>query len=177
MDPVTAIGLLASVSQLIQGCNTLLTLIKTFKDGDKDLLELVNHVSSFEEALKGFDRVLRSRQTQHHIAPEVIKAALEEGFATIQNLQRRLAQIFKSDLSAVRRMKWVQNKSSLTRLQERLKAQNTMLQSFLALAHAFVALFFQVGVTTAYSDLQRNLSRSLQPASAVPPSLLQCGRG
>ena len=139
MDPITALGLLSSVSQLIQASNSLLELMKSFKDAEKELLELFNDVSIFDEALKGFDRVLRSRQTRHNISARVIKSALEEAFATIQDLKTRLVQISKSEVSPMRRIKWVQHKSSLKKLHDRIKEQSAMLQIFLALAHAFVA--------------------------------------
>jgi len=140
MDPISVIGLLASLSSLIQASNTLLGVMRNLKDAEKEILELYNDVSVFEEALKGFDRVLRSRQTRHNVSTDVINNALQEGSATIQDLGIRLVQIFKCNVSAVRRIKWAQQKSSLTRAHERLKGQSTMLQSFLALAHAFVAL-------------------------------------
>ena len=138
MDPITVIGLLASLSNLVQASDSLRQVLKSFKDGEKELLELFNDVSVFEEALKGFDRVLRSRKTQHKISGAVINSALEESSATIQDLEKRLVEISKFEVSAMRRMKWVQHKSSFKRLHERLSAQSTMLQSFLALAHAFV---------------------------------------
>ncbi len=141
MDPISVIGLLASLSSLIQASNTLLNVMRSIKDAEKEILELYNDVSVFEEALKGFDRVLRSRQTRHNISTDVIDNALQEGSATIQDLGTRLVQIFKCKVSAVRRIKWAQQKSSLKWAHERLKGQSTMLQSFLALAHALVALF------------------------------------
>ena len=138
MDPISAIGVLASLSSLVETSNSVLVLIKSFRNGDKELLELYNDISLFNEALKGFDRVLRSRQTRHNVSEKVISNALDESSATIQDLERRLLHISNSDVSAMRRMKWVQNKSSLKKLHERLKEQCTMLQSFLALAHALV---------------------------------------
>ena len=138
MDPITAIGLIGSLANLIEASNALLNVVQTFKDADKELLELITDVFAFEEALRGFNRVLRSRQTKHHISATVIKRALEEASTTIQGLESRLVQMSKSEVSAVRRMKWVQHKSSLKKLHERLKEQSTMLQSFLALAHASV---------------------------------------
>ncbi len=139
MDPITALGLLASLSSLIKASNSLLEVVKSFKDGNKELLELFNDVSIFEEALKGFDRVLRSRQTKHEISTTVISKALEEASRTIQELESKLIHMSKSEVSSVRRMKWVQHKSSLIKLHERVKEQSAMLQSFLALAHAYVA--------------------------------------
>ena len=140
MDPITAIGVLASLSSLIKASNSVINVLKSFKDGERELLELLSDVALFEEALKGFDRVLRSRQIKHNISAPVIQNALEEGFTTIQELELRLVQIEKCESSAVRRMKWVQHKSSLKKLHARLKAQSTTLQGFLALAHAFVAM-------------------------------------
>ena len=138
MDPITTIGLLGSLANLIEASNALLKIAQTYKDADRELYELITDVSAFEEALRGFNRVLRSRQTKHHISATVIKRALEEASTTIQGLKSRLDQTSKSEVSAVRRMKWMQHKSGLKRLHERLKEQSTMLQSFLALAHAFV---------------------------------------
>ena len=138
MDPITALGVLSSVSQLIQVSNSLLELLKAFKDAEKELLELFNDVSNFHEALKGFDRVLRSRQTRHNISGKVINTSIEDAFATIQEIEARLVQISKSEVSSMRRVKWVQHKSSIKKLHDRIKEQRAMLQSFLALAHAFV---------------------------------------
>ena len=139
MDPITAIGLVSSVSQLLQATGSLLELIKTFKDAEKEMVEIFNDISMFDEALKGFDRVLRSRQTKHNISGRVINSALEDAFATIHDLEMRLVQMSKSEVSPLRRMKWVQHRSSLKKLHDRIKEQRAMLQSFLALAHAFVA--------------------------------------
>lgn len=138
MDPITALGVLSSVSQLIQASNSLLELLKAFKDAEKELLELFNDVSNFHEALKGFDRVLRSRQTRHNISGKVINTSIEDAFTTIQEIEARLVQILKSEVSPMRRVKWVQHKSSIKKLHDRIKEQRAMLQSFLALAHAFV---------------------------------------
>lgn len=140
MDPCTVIGLLGALYNLIEASNHLLKIAKTLKERDRDLLELCNGVSFFEEALKSFDRVLRSRQTNHNISTSVIRKALEESSTTIQELESRLSHIAKSDASAVRRMKWLQNKPTVKKLHERVKTQRSMLQSFLALAHTFVAL-------------------------------------
>lgn len=104
MDPISVIGLLASLSSLIQASNTLLCVMKTLKDADKEILELYNDVSVFEEALEGFDRVLRSRQTRNNVSTDVIDNALQEGSATIQDLETRLVQIYKCNVSAVRRI-------------------------------------------------------------------------
>ncbi|KAL8908685.1 MAG: hypothetical protein Q9207_000653 [Kuettlingeria erythrocarpa] len=136
MDPITAIGVLASLSNLIQASNSLLKVLKSFKHGDNELLELFNDVSIFAEALKGFDRVLRSRQTCHGISTTVIIKALGEAFKTIQELESKLTHLTRSESSTIRRMKWVQHKTSLTKLHGHLKDQATMLQSFLTLAHA-----------------------------------------
>lgn len=139
MDPVSVIGLLGALCNLLDLSNKLYQIAKNFKEGDRDLLELCHDVSFFAEALKGFDRVLRSRQTNHNISTSVISKALEESTWTIQEIQSKLSHISKSESSAVRRMKWLQNKSTVKKLHERVKTQSSMLQSFLTLAHTFVA--------------------------------------
>ena len=139
MDPFTALGLLASLSSLIRASNSLLEVPKSFKDGDREILELFSDVSVFAEALKGFDRVLRSRQTNHRISTTVISKALEDAARTIQELERKLVHMSQFESSAMRRMKWVQHKSSVTKLHDRVKEESTILQSFLTLAHAYVA--------------------------------------
>ncbi|KAL6717453.1 hypothetical protein ACLMJK_005368 [Lecanora helva] len=136
MDPITAIGLLGTLANLIQASNCLLEVAKNYREGEKEVQEVFNDVAVFEEALKGFDRVLRSRQTKHNISATVMTNALSEAAITIQKLESKLVQICRSEVSAVRRMKWVQNKSNVNKLHDRLKEQTSMLQSFLALAHA-----------------------------------------
>lgn len=140
MDPITVIGLLASLSSLIKACRSAIKLIESLKDGDKELQELLSNISLFAEALKGFDRVLRSRQTIHGISGSAIGTALDDAEMTIKELEGRLLQLSSVEVSAVRRVRWIQNKSRVKKLQDRLKEQNAMLQSFLALAHTLVAL-------------------------------------
>ena len=138
MDPLSVLSLLATLGSLIKTSNQLLQIAKSFREADRDLLELCNDVTFFEESLKGFGRVLRSRRTKHGIDILVIKRAFEESFNTIQELETRLSQIAKSDTSAVRRIKWLQSRSAIRKLHERVKSQSSMLQNFLVLAHTSV---------------------------------------
>lgn len=138
MDPVTIIGLLASLSSLIQASSSVVSIIQTYKDGDRDLEDLSNDISVFAEALKGFDRVLRSRQTMPRISGSVTRNALEAAGKTVKDLGTHLQHLSGYEVSVVRRMKWVQNKSSVKKLHERLKEHNAMLQTFVALTHAYV---------------------------------------
>lgn len=138
MDPITIIGLVASVTNLIHVSKSVLEVIKTFKDGGKDLSNLLNETAVFAEALTGFERVLRSRATSHHISGAAIESVLETSTNTMKDLELRLKQISSSEVSAVRRLKWVQHASRLEKLHERLKEQNAMLQTFLSITHAFV---------------------------------------
>lgn len=140
MDPFSAIAVLASLSILIKASDSALEILKSFREGEKDLLDLWNDIAIFEEALKGFDRVLRSRQTKHNISSHVIQNALDEGSATMAELELRLVESTKCNSSTVRRMRWVYHKSDFEKIHSRIKAQNTVLQSFLALAHASVSL-------------------------------------
>ena len=166
MDPLTAIGVLASLSSLIEASKSVVDILRGFKEGEKDLSQLVNDIAVFEEALKGFDRVLRSRQTKHSISVQIIQDALDEGFTTIQDLESRLLQIAKCESSTVRRMKWVQNKSGFIKLHTRIKAQNTMLQSFLALAHTSVSLFLN-GIPSNLHIPKRDFHCCLYSAPSV----------
>ena len=138
MDPVTVIGLLGALCNLIEASNSLLKIVKVLKEGERDLIELCNDLAFFEEGLKGFDRVLRSRQTNHSISASVISNALEESSTTLEALETRLSAIVKSSSSTVRRVKWLQNKTAIRKLHERMQTQSSILQSFLALAHTLV---------------------------------------
>lgn len=167
MDPISAIGLLGTLCNLLELSNKLYQIAKNFKEGDRDLLELCHDVSFFEEALKGFDRVLRSRQTNHNISTSVISKALEESTWTIQEIQSKLSHISKSESSAVRRMKWLQNKSTVKKLHERVKSQSAMLQSFLTLAHTFVAQLSESGTQRLINHLVNHFSMLV---AAIPSS-------
>ncbi|KAH8700369.1 ankyrin repeat protein [Talaromyces proteolyticus] len=135
MDPISAIGLLASISSLLKASKGVLDFLKTLKDAEKDLSQLANSVTLFEEALKGFDRVLRSRQAKHNISEEILRNAISEGFTTVRDLEKRLTQVYKTENSALRRMKWVQHKSGFENLDERIKSHCAQLHSFVSLAH------------------------------------------
>jgi hypothetical protein len=138
MDPITSIGMLASIANLVGTSKEVIRLIKSFKEGEKELGELASHVSLFEENLKGFDRIFRSRQMIHRVSAETLTQAIEKSSATLKDLEKRLLQISKSDNSAVRRMKWVQNKSTLERIGDRIKGQCAMLHSLVSVAHMSV---------------------------------------
>lgn len=140
MDPVTVIGLLASLTNLIHASRATLRVVDSFKDADRELLSLSNDVSVFAEALSGFERVLRSRQTIHRISPSVIETMLANSLDTIHTLDDRLQQMSNSSVSTVRRVRWVQGASAVKKLHDRLKELNMMLQTFLAITHASVAL-------------------------------------
>lgn len=161
MDPVTVIGILGVLCHLIETSNHLLKIAKTLKEGEKDLAELCNDVAFFEEGLKGFDRVLRSRQTSHHISTSVIRDALEESSSTIQELRTRLSGIGESDVPTIRRMRWLQNKSAVRKLHDRMKTQSGMLQSFLALAHTFVSTSSKLCTCRLIGDSVKHFSMSV----------------
>ena len=135
MDPVSVISLLGALCNLIEAGNRLYKIAKTLKDGNSDLSVLCSDVAFFEEALKGFDRILRSRQARHNISADVISQALEESSSTIEQLETLLSSIAAAESPTVRSVKWLQNKTSIKKLHERIKTQSGVLQSFLALAH------------------------------------------
>ena len=162
---MTAIGLLASLASLIQASHSLLTILTSLRNGDTELSELCSDVSIFAEALKGFDRVLRSRQAKHGISATIISSALERASATIQKLESRIEHISKHDISAMRRVKWVQHKSSLKSLHENLRNQSIMLQSFLILAQTFVISACGMVTPPDSPCLQGDLNGCIQTAS------------
>lgn len=138
MDPVTSIGLLASVATLVGTSKEVVQLIRSLKDGDKELAELASHVSLFEENLKGFDRIFRSHQMIHRLPAERLKRAIDESSATLKDLIKPLLQISKSDNPVVRRMKWIQNRSSLEKISDSIKGQCAMLHSLVSVAQMSV---------------------------------------
>jgi hypothetical protein len=138
MDPITTIGLLGSIANLITITGEAIQLVRSFKDGESELADLSNHLALFEENLKGFDRVFRSRRVVHQISAEKVKNGIDESYATLEDLQKRLQQICRSESSTIRRMRWVQHKSSLQRINDHIKGQCAMLHSLVSVAQWFV---------------------------------------
>ncbi|XXH00572.1 hypothetical protein Hte_006920 [Hypoxylon texense] len=145
MDPVTIIGLAASVIQLVNTTKKLYDVIKSFKDGDKELTELANDLSIFTEALISFDRILRSKHTLHRVSGPVVKDMLGHSTRLVQELETHITQIGSSSSAALRRAKWIQHKSSVNKLHDKLKEKNAMLHTFLSITHAetFIAITSQ----------------------------------
>ncbi|KAG5293933.1 ankyrin repeat protein [Histoplasma capsulatum G186AR] len=135
MDPVSAIGLIASIGTLLKASKGTLDLIKSYKHAPKDLFELVHDLEIFEEALRGFDRVLRSRQTKHNISEKILRTAINDGSATVKDLEKRIKQVYKTENSSLRRVRFVQNKSHFETLAKQIKSQCAQLHSFVSLAH------------------------------------------
>ncbi|GIC84283.1 uncharacterized protein Aud_000097 [Aspergillus udagawae] len=134
MDPITTIGLLGSIANLITFTGETIQLVRIFKDGERELADLSNQLSLFEENLKGFNRVFRSRRVVHQISVETVKNGIDESYAALKDLQKRLQQIARSESSTIRRMRWVQHKSSLERIDGRIKGQCAMLHSLVSVA-------------------------------------------
>ncbi|KAK3324477.1 ankyrin repeat protein [Cercophora scortea] len=135
MDPITALSLLASLSELIRVSNGALSMVHRFKDGERELKDVSNDLAVFTESLTGCDRVLRSRHAKHGISPIVIRGAIDEGLVTIQDLQTHLQSINNDSSPTKRRLKWMQNRSYFKKLHDRFRDQIMMLQTFVSLAH------------------------------------------
>jgi hypothetical protein len=148
MDPISLIGLLSSLSSLIGASKKVIDLINSFKDGDKELIGLSNSVSLFEENLKGFKRVLRSRWGGHNISVETINNAIKESAGMMKELEDRLLSIFKSESLTVRRMKWVQHKSTFEKITEDLKGKCMMLHSLVSVAQLYMIQIIDNETTT-----------------------------
>lgn len=136
MDPVTIIGLAAAIVQLVESTKKVIDVIKSFKEGDKELAALAHDLSAFNEALISFDRILRSKHTLHRVSGPVIEDMLGHANDLVKELEAQIIQIGSSSISAIRRAKWVQHKSSINKLHGRIREKNTMLHTFLSIAHA-----------------------------------------
>ena len=139
MDPATVIGLVASVANLAEASSSVLRLVRNFRDGDRDLAALSHDLSIFSEALVGFDRVLRSRHTIHRISGPVLDQVLKHALSLLEDLHGRLKPIASTDISALRRARWLQHKSTITKIHGQLKEQNAILQTFLSITQAQVS--------------------------------------
>ena len=136
MDPCSVIGLVGSICNVLEASHYLIQVAKAFKEGDNDLSELCSDVAFLEEALKGFDRVLRNKQVNHSLSEAVIERALEDCSRTLKGLSDKLTDIVRSDKSSVRRMRWIQHRSTVRKLHDRVKEQKATLRAFLQLVHA-----------------------------------------
>lgn len=134
MDPVTAIGLLASISNLICASGEAAQLLRSFKDGEKEVTGLASQVALFEENLKGFHRIFRSRQVVHRVSTETLTQVIEESSTELDELKKRLRQILRSENSTIRRMRWMQNKTSLERINVLIKGKCAMLHGLVSVA-------------------------------------------
>lgn len=145
MDPVSIIGLIGAVANIAEATGSVVTLIKSFKDGERDLAGLSHELIAFNEALVGFQRVLRSKHTIHRISRDAIENTLSQSRKLIEDLRTRLEKILSSDYAAVRRAKWVQHKSGIAKLHSQLKEQHAILHTFLSITHAetFIAITSQ----------------------------------
>ncbi|EER38664.1 ankyrin repeat protein [Histoplasma capsulatum H143] len=170
MDPVSAIGLIASIGTLLKASKGTLDLIKSYKHAPKDLFELVHDLEIFEEALRGFDRVLRSRQTKHNISEKILRTAINDGSATVKDLEKRIKQVYKTENSNLRRVRFVQNKSHFETLAKQIKSQET----FLAMCNQHPQLLetCSTGVEEMASEPQfpSDMSESRSPLISRYPS-------
>lgn len=141
MDPVSAIGLLASISTLIKATKGALDLLRSFKDAERDLAELAIDLDHFNEALRGFERVFRSRQIKHNVSGDILRKAIDDGDATLAEVEKRLTQVYKSESSSLRRARFLQYKSRFAALGARIQSQSSQLHGFISLVHALVKPF------------------------------------
>lgn len=144
MDPITAIGLLASISNLICASGEAAQLLRSFKNGEKELIGLASQIGLFEENLKGFHRIFRSRQITHQISADTLTQIIDESSRELDDLKRRLLVIQKSENSAIRRMKWMQSKASIQQIDHQIKWKCSMLRGMVTVAQMFVLLLVMV---------------------------------
>ena len=132
MDPISAIGLIASLGQLITTSNEVIDLIKSLRDTEKEIAALHGSVSLFEENLKGYDRVLRSGNVTHSFSAEIIDNAIKESENLMKEAADRLRSINKCESSTVRRLKWAQQRSKFEKIAKDLEGRCTMLHSLVS---------------------------------------------
>ncbi|KAL4963682.1 ankyrin repeat protein [Aspergillus stella-maris] len=136
MDPVTALGLLASISTLLKASKGALDLIQSFKDAERDFADLATNLERFHESLEGFNRVFRSRQAKHSISEAVLRKVIDEGKENMAEVEKRLNQIHKSESSTLRRARFLQYRSRLDALKTRIHTLSAQLHGFITLVHA-----------------------------------------
>lgn len=136
MDPISIIGFVASITQLIEAVNKVNDILRAFKEGDKELAALRDDIAGFLEALRGFDRVLRSRYTIHRVSGPVLENVLGSSMKIITELRDRLLQFSSSSSSVLRRAKWVQHKSALKKSHDKIREKIAMLHTFLSITQA-----------------------------------------
>lgn len=136
MDPLSLIAFVASVGQLIEAGNKVNDILRNFKDGDKELAALREDIAAFVEALRGFDRILRSRHTIHRVSGPVLEDVLKNSKNILVELNDRLTQLSSSSSSVVRKAKWVQHKSALKKSHDKIREKIAMLHTFLSITQA-----------------------------------------
>lgn len=135
MDPITLIGLVASVTNLVHASRSIVQVIRNFQEANEHITSLVQDAAAFAEALGGFERILRSRHASLNVSGSVIESVLNKSTRTLKELEDRLLQIVGCKSSSIRRARWIQHMSHIKRLHTQLKEQNAMLQTFLSIAH------------------------------------------
>lgn len=179
MDPVSIIGLIGAVANIAEATGSVVTLLRSFKDGERDLSSLRHDLSIFREALDGFQRVLRSRHTIHRISQTALEDELAHSRRLIQDLRTRLERILSSEYAAVRRAKWVQHKSNIAKLHTQLKDQHAILHTFVTIAQtetfiAFVGQYPQSMLSnpeSIHDQVSDHDGRTIDSPSTGPKSL------
>jgi hypothetical protein len=134
MDPVTAIQLVPSLLSLIKACRASLQAIKDFKNGDVDFGDFLQDVEIFVAFVQALERVLgHMEQRRRTSLPEGMQRALQETRKTLIRLDKKLEHIKKADSSAARRIKWLQGRAELQKLQDNIRNHKLSLHSFMAL--------------------------------------------
>lgn len=153
MDPITAIGLLASISNLICASGEAAQILHSFKDGEKELSGLASQVVLFEENLKGFHRIFRSQQVIHRISIQTLTQIIDESAAELEELKGRLRLILKSENSTIRRVKWIQHKAGLERINGLIKGKCAMLHGLVSVAQTYGHPTFSAIIVDEYREM------------------------
>ncbi|KAL4933218.1 ankyrin repeat domain-containing protein [Aspergillus undulatus] len=183
MDPVTVLGLLASISTLLKAGKGAVDLLRSFKDAVRDLTELATNLERFNESVGGFDRVFRSRQARHSISEDVLRKVIDDGRATLAEFEKRLNQVYKSESSTLRRARFLQYRSRFEAINAKIHTQSSQIHGFITLMHAFVkpsafTLFITLGdVPDACAAVAEEAEgKYLSPGDALPLNDLKRSR-
>lgn len=123
MDPVTVIGLVASVAQLAGVARVIVASMCLYfdavKDAPKNSRELRQELFTICDLLDSLDDVLTSPSTKSSfMAPESLKSAITEFQAILEDMKARVAE---SQTKGVRRLKWPFTKEENERLLSKLQ--------------------------------------------------------
>jgi len=122
MDPVTAIGLVASVDQLAGLAKVIVSNMYRYFDAVKDAprrsQELRQELSAISDLLDSLEDALTSSTKSTFTAPDSLKSAITEFQETLEDMKARVKE---PQTKGLRRLKWPFTKDENERLLSKLE--------------------------------------------------------